>query len=49
MELWIEWMRLANNLKPAFSRQRTFHWILFILAGFTIKTDFSGVKIWLEE
>ena len=43
MELWREWMRLVNTLRPAFSRQRTFYWMLLILAGFTIKTDFSGV------
>lgn len=43
MELWREWMRLVNTLRPAFSRQRTFYWMILILAGFTIKTDFSGV------
>jgi len=43
MELWYEWMRVVNGLRPAFNRERTFHWMIAVLIGFTIKFDFSGV------
>lgn len=43
MKLWVEWMSLVNTLRPAFSRQRTFYWMIVVLIGFTIKSDFSGV------
>ena len=43
MKLWVEWMSLVNILRPAFSRQRTFYWMIVVLIGFTIKSDFSGV------
>lgn len=43
MELWYEWIRVVNGLRPAFNRERTFHWMIAVLIGFTIKFDFSGV------
>ena len=42
MKLWIEWRGLVNNLRGAVSRERTFHWLIVILIGFTIKFDYSG-------
>ena len=43
MELWNIWYDLVNLLREACSRQRTFFWLVIILIGFTIKTDFLGV------
>jgi hypothetical protein len=43
MALWIEWMDLVNTFRPAFSRERAFHWMVLALIGFTIKFDYSGV------
>lgn len=43
MELWTIWYWSANHLRPAFSRSRTFLWALMVLAGFSIRSDLSGV------
>ena len=43
MKLWNIWYDLVNHLSGAFSRKRTFYWMVVILIGFTIKFDFLGV------
>jgi len=43
MVLWNKWMTLVKELESACSRKRTFHWLMIVLIGFAVKTDFWGV------
>ena len=43
MDLWRNWVEIAMELRPAFSRKRTFMWFLVSLIGFSIRTDLMGV------
>ncbi len=43
MELWTTWFDLVSQLSKACTRKRTFFWLVIILIGFTIKTDYFGV------
>ena len=43
MELWSIWYWCVAQLRPAFSRQRTFLWALLALAGLSIRQDLLGV------
>jgi DDE superfamily endonuclease len=43
MELWYKWFELVNQFAESCSRKRTFCWLVVILIGFTIKSDFLGV------
>jgi hypothetical protein len=43
MELWYKWFDLVNQFRSSCSRKRTFFWLIVILIGFTIKSDFLGV------
>lgn len=43
MELWNIWYGLVNQLSTAFSRKRTFFWMVTILIGFSIQSDYFGV------
>jgi hypothetical protein len=43
MELWITWLALVNQFEVAFSRKKTFFWLIIVLIGFTIKFDSLGV------
>lgn len=43
MKLWSYWWSIAQQLRPAFSRTRTFLWFALILAGFTVRSDIAGV------
>jgi len=43
MRLWNTWLTLVNELQASCSRKRTFVWLIVVLIGFTIKTDFWGV------
>jgi hypothetical protein len=43
MKLWNNWMALVNHLESACSRKTTFFWLVAVLIGFTIKSDFLGV------
>jgi hypothetical protein len=43
MELWYKWFNLVNTFEAACSRKRTFFWLILILIGFSIKSDFLGV------
>ena len=43
MELWIEWWNLVSQLRPAFSRTRTFIWFAVGLAATCVRGDLLGV------
>jgi hypothetical protein len=43
MELWVNWYWCARQLRPAFSRTKTFLWALLVLAGFATRQDQAGV------
>lgn len=48
MELWYAWWELAHQLRPAFSRYRTFCWFLLALAGFCVRHDGAGVTAFVR-
>lgn len=43
MELWIVWWGQVRQLRPAFSRTRTFVWFAVALAATCVRTDLLGV------
>jgi len=43
MELWNTWFRLVNHFQAACRRKQTFFWLIVVLIGFSIKSDFLGV------
>ena len=43
MILWNNWFVLVKELRPAFSRNRTFLWFVVCLAGLSIRSDLLGV------
>jgi hypothetical protein len=43
MELWREWWKLVRELRPAFSRTRTFLWFTTALAAMCVRADRLGV------
>ena len=43
MILWIEWWKIISQLRVAFSRRRTFLWMVVVLIGMTIREDILGV------
>jgi len=43
MELWIEWWNQVSQLRPAFSRTRTFIWFAVALAATCVRSDLFGV------
>jgi hypothetical protein len=43
MELWIEWWNQVSQLRPAFSRTRTFIWFAVALAATCVRGDLLGV------
>jgi len=43
MSLWIPWWNAIWQLRPAFSRLRTFLWFATAVAGFTVRTELLGV------
>ena len=53
MNLWIEWFKCVQDLRPACSRFRTFLWMTLVLAGFSIRAEIAGVTsfvraLWLR-
>lgn len=42
--LWITWFDIVWKLKPAFSRWRTFYWIIVSLICFSIRSDKAGIS-----
>ena len=43
MSLWMPWWNAIWQLRPAFSRLRTFLWFATAVAGFTVRTELLGV------
>jgi hypothetical protein len=43
MTLWIVWWTIVRQLRPAFSRTRTFLWFAAALAGMCVRSDRLGV------
>ena len=43
MMIWQNWFMLVRELRPAFSRKRTFLWFVVCLAGLSIRSDLMGV------
>jgi hypothetical protein len=43
MELWMEWWNLVSQLRPAFSRNRTFIWFGVALTAMSVRSDLLGV------
>jgi len=43
MSLWIPWWNAIWQLRPAFSRLRSFLWFATAVAGFAVRTDLLGV------
>lgn len=43
MKLWREWWSCVNELRSACNRQRTFLWMVLVLAGLTTRSERAGV------
>jgi len=43
MELWREWFACVAQLRGACSRNRTFIWMVVVLAAFSVRADLAGV------
>ena len=43
MNSWNIWWNLVNQLRPAFSRERTFLWFALTVSGFCCRIDLMGV------
>lgn len=43
MKIWTLWIEIVEELRPAFSRERTFLWFVVALAGFCCRKDVVGV------
>ena len=43
MDLWIAWWNYVSQLRPAFTRTRTFIWCAVVLAAMCVRTDLLGV------
>jgi len=43
MTLWIAWLRLVKQLRPACKRDRTFWWMTLVLAGITVRPERAGI------
>ena len=43
MQLWLQWWRVVQQLRPACSRSRTFLWMGASLAAMTARGDLAGV------
>ena len=43
MLLWVHWWNIVRQLRPAFSRNRSFLWFVVIVAGVSIRADNSGI------
>jgi len=43
MTLWIQWYGIISQLRPVFTRTRTFLWFMAATAAISIRTDLAGV------
>ena len=49
MMLWRQWWRWSSPLRCACARERTFMWMLVILAGFCVRDDLLGVTSFVRS
>ena len=47
--LWKTWMAAVLQLRPAFSRLRTFQWFVTALAAMSIRKDYAGVTSFIRS
>ena len=43
MQLWRRWLRCVRQLRPACARQRTFLWMVLVLAGLSTRPERAGI------
>ena len=43
MLLWLRWWSIVSQLRPACTRQRTFYWLMLVLAALGTRQDLAGV------
>lgn len=43
MSLWFQWWSIVSQLRSACPRQRTFFWLVIVLAGLSTRQDLAGV------
>jgi len=48
LAIWMAWWKVVWQLRPAFSRERTFLWSVIALAGFCTRRDLSGVTSFIR-
>jgi hypothetical protein len=48
MILWMTWWSVVWQLRPAFSRERTFLWSVVALAGFCTRRDLAGISSFIR-
>jgi len=46
--IWIPWIKIVCELRPAFSRTRTFCWAVLALMGFSTRHDLFGVSSFIR-
>jgi hypothetical protein len=44
MHLWLQWWGVVRQLRPGFSRTRTFLWFVLCITGITVRKDLAGVS-----
>jgi hypothetical protein len=49
MVLWMRWWEVVRQLRPAFSRVRTFLWFATCVAGMTVRGDLLGVTSFVRS
>lgn len=47
--IWITWINIVWQLKPAFSRKKSFLWAVTVLVGFTTRIDQFGVASFIRS
>jgi hypothetical protein len=45
---WLAWLQLVRELRPACRRQRTFLWMILVLAAFCLRPDLAGVASFMR-
>lgn len=48
MKLWMAWWEVVWQLRPAFSRRRTFLWAALAIAGFSTRRDLAGITSFIR-
>ena len=49
MYLWSRWWEIVSQLRPGFSRTRTFLWFALCLAGISVRKDLNGVTSFMRS